>query len=98
MAVVRGVPPAVQSAFLTAASVRQEVNGLRRCKREEIRMMTGDHHGMLDVALAQLDAVAERLKLDPGIHKRLRQPQRSLIVSVPTLMEDGRLGVFTGYR
>ena len=50
-------------------------------------------HGMLEVALAQLDAVAERLKLDPGIHKRLRQPQRSLIVSVPTLMDDGRIQV-----
>lgn len=53
---------------------------------------------MLEVALAQLDAVAERLRLDSGIHKRLRQPQRSLIVSVPTLMDDGRLEVFTGFR
>ena len=61
-------------------------------------MTTGTDHGMLEVALAQLDAVAERLKLNPGIHKRLRQPQRSLIVSVPTLMDDGRLEVFTGYR
>lgn len=61
-------------------------------------MGNGGHHGMLGVALAQLDAVAERLNLDPGIHKRLRQAQRSLVVSVPTLMEDGRLEVFTGYR
>ncbi|MBI2902910.1 MAG: Glu/Leu/Phe/Val dehydrogenase [Candidatus Methylomirabilis oxyfera] len=53
---------------------------------------------MLEGALMQLDAVAERIKLDPGIHKRLRQPQRALIVSVPTLMDDGRLDVFTGYR
>ena len=53
---------------------------------------------MLEVTLAQLDSVAERLALDPGIHKRLRQPQRSLIVSVPTLMDDGRLEVFTGFR
>ncbi len=61
-------------------------------------MTTGAQYGMLEVALDQLDGVAERLKLDPGIHKRLRQPQRSLIVSVPTLMDDGRLEVFTGYR
>jgi len=61
-------------------------------------MATGAHHSMLDVALAQLDAVAERLKLDSGIHRRLRQAQRSLIVSVPTLMDNGRLEVFTGYR
>jgi glutamate dehydrogenase/leucine dehydrogenase len=55
-------------------------------------------YSMLEVALAQLDAVAGQLALDPGIHKRLRQPQRSLIVSVPTLMDDGRLEVFTGFR
>ena len=55
-------------------------------------------HNMLKDALGQLDAVAERIKLDPDVHKRLRQPQRSLIVSVPTLMDDGRLEVFTGYR
>ena len=55
-------------------------------------------YSMLEVALAQLDSVAGRLKLDPGIHKRLRQPQRSLIVSVPTLMDDGQLEVFTGFR
>ena len=61
-------------------------------------MTKGAHRGMLDAALQQLDAVAERIKLDPGIHKRLRQPQRALIVSVPTLMDDGRLEVFTGYR
>ena len=55
-------------------------------------------YSMLEVALAQLDSVAARLALDPGIHKRLRQPQRSLIVAVPTLMDDGRLEVFTGFR
>ena len=53
---------------------------------------------MLAAAVAQLDAVAPRIRLDPGIHERLRRPQRSLIVSVPTAMDDGRLRVFTGYR
>ncbi|CBE69237.1 glutamate dehydrogenase (NAD(P)+) oxidoreductase protein [Candidatus Methylomirabilis oxygeniifera] len=61
-------------------------------KAQEVR------YSMLEVALAQLDAVAGRLTLDSGIHKRLRQPQRSLIVSVPTRMDDGRLEVFTGFR
>ncbi len=65
---------------------------------EEAEIMAGTGYGMLEGALAQLDAVAERIKLDQGVHKRLRQPQRSLIVSVPTLMDDGRLEVFTGYR
>jgi len=54
--------------------------------------------GMLRTALAQLDEAAEKLNLDPGIHQRLRRPQRALVVSVPTLMDDGHLEVFTGYR
>jgi glutamate dehydrogenase (NAD(P)+) len=53
---------------------------------------------LLATAIAQLDAVAPRLRLDPGLHERLRHPQRCLIVSVPTPMDDGRLRVFTGYR
>ncbi|MFQ5840572.1 MAG: Glu/Leu/Phe/Val dehydrogenase, partial [Candidatus Methylomirabilales bacterium] len=54
--------------------------------------------GMLTVARQHLDQIAERLKLDEGIHRRLRSPQRALIVSVPTLMDDGRVEVFEGYR
>jgi glutamate dehydrogenase (NAD(P)+) len=49
-------------------------------------------------ALQQLDAVAKRLNLDPGIHERMRYPRRALVVSVPTLMDDGRTEVFLGYR
>jgi glutamate dehydrogenase (NAD(P)+) len=49
-------------------------------------------------AVEQLDTVAKRLRLDPGIHERLRYPRRALVVSVPTLMDDGRTEVFIGYR
>jgi len=48
--------------------------------------------------LAQLDRVAARLGLDPNIHERLRYPRRALVVSIPTLMDDGRTEVFIGYR
>lgn len=48
--------------------------------------------------LDQLDDVAQRLKLDPGIHAMLRQPERELTVSVPVVMDDGHIEVFTGYR
>jgi glutamate dehydrogenase (NAD(P)+) len=48
--------------------------------------------------LNQLDDVARRLELDPGIHAILRQPERELIVSVPVVMDDGHIKVFTGYR
>ncbi|MGH7267570.1 MAG: Glu/Leu/Phe/Val family dehydrogenase [Candidatus Rokuibacteriota bacterium] len=49
-------------------------------------------------AVEQLDAVAKRINLDAGIHERLRYPRRALVVSVPTLMDDGRTEVFLGYR
>jgi len=49
-------------------------------------------------ALAQLDHVATRLNLDHDIHERLRFPRRSLVVSVPIRMDNGRTEVFIGYR
>ncbi len=58
----------------------------------------GTGQPMLRDALEQLDRAAERLKLDAWIHARLRRPERALVVSVPTLMDDGRVEVFTGYR
>lgn len=51
-----------------------------------------------DTVLASLDDVAGRLKLDPGIHAILRQPERELTVAVPVVMDDGKIKVFTGYR
>src|SRR5574340_331638 len=47
---------------------------------------------------AQLDAAARRLDLDPGIHKVLRECERELTVSIPVLLDDGSVDVFTGYR
>jgi glutamate dehydrogenase (NAD(P)+) len=51
-----------------------------------------------DTALAQLDEVAELMGLAPGVHKILRNPKRSLVVSVPFRMDDGSTTVYEGYR
>ncbi len=51
-----------------------------------------------DTVRGMLDDVALRLELDPGIHAILRQPERELTVSVPVVMDDGHIRVFTGYR
>jgi glutamate dehydrogenase (NAD(P)+) len=51
-----------------------------------------------DTTLRQLDDVADRLALDPGIRRILRRPERELTVSVPVMMDDGRIEVFNGYR
>ncbi len=50
------------------------------------------------VAQAQFDLAAERLNLDPGLRKVLREPRRELIVHFPVKMDDGSVQVFTGYR
>ena len=50
------------------------------------------------IALQQLDRAAERLGLDPGVHEKLRYPEKILTVSIPTKMDDGSLRIFTGHR
>jgi glutamate dehydrogenase (NAD(P)+) len=50
------------------------------------------------MAIQQFDIAASKLTIDPNIASRLRQPDRAMIVSVPTRMDDGRVHVFTGYR
>jgi glutamate dehydrogenase/leucine dehydrogenase len=50
------------------------------------------------MALAQLQAVSKRMKLDPNIHEVLKHPMRSLEVYVPVRMDNGTIKVFTGYR
>lgn len=50
------------------------------------------------LAVDQFDAAAEAMQLDPNLRQRLKLPQRSLVVSVPVRMDDGRVEVFTGYR
>lgn len=54
--------------------------------------------GIFDMALKQLDDVAEKINLDPNLHAVLRQPERELTVAVPVEMDDGHMEVFTGHR
>jgi glutamate dehydrogenase (NAD(P)+) len=51
-----------------------------------------------DTVVATLDEVAAKLRLDPGIHAILRQPERELTVAIPVVMDDGQIKVFTGHR
>jgi glutamate dehydrogenase (NAD(P)+) len=55
-------------------------------------------HDLWDTVLSQLDEVAESLHLDSGTHAILRQPERELTVSIPVVMDNGEIRVFTGYR
>ncbi|HMG42152.1 MAG TPA: Glu/Leu/Phe/Val dehydrogenase [Acidimicrobiales bacterium] len=51
-----------------------------------------------DAVLERLDDAATLAKLDPDIHRLLREPRRVLEVSVPVRMDDGSVEVFTGWR
>jgi glutamate dehydrogenase (NAD(P)+) len=50
------------------------------------------------VAQQQFDLAADKLNLDPGLRRVLREPRRELIVHFPVKMDDGSVEVFTGYR
>jgi glutamate dehydrogenase (NAD(P)+) len=50
------------------------------------------------LAVAQFDQAAEAMELDHNLRERLKLPQRSLILSLPVRMDDGRVEVYAGYR
>jgi glutamate dehydrogenase (NAD(P)+) len=50
------------------------------------------------VAQQQFDLAADRLNLEPGLRRVLREPRRELTVHCPVKMDDGSVQVFTGYR
>lgn len=50
------------------------------------------------MAQQQLDDVAEKINLNPAIHKLLREPMRELHFSLPVKMDDGTTSIFRGFR
>lgn len=48
--------------------------------------------------LENFNQAAEVLNLDPNTAGRLRRPERTLVVSVPVRMDNGKVEVFTGFR
>ncbi len=51
-----------------------------------------------EMAVRQFEIASEKLKLDENVGTRLKRPDRALVVSIPTRMDDGSVKVFTGYR
>jgi glutamate dehydrogenase (NAD(P)+) len=48
--------------------------------------------------MSRFDVAAQKLGLDPGLYKVLREPVRETKVSIPIVMDDGHIEVFLGYR
>jgi glutamate dehydrogenase (NAD(P)+) len=57
-----------------------------------------ESNGIWVQAQGELDAAAERLHLDEGMHRVLRVPKRELAVNFPVTHDDGRVDVYAGYR
>lgn len=46
----------------------------------------------------QMDRVKDVIDVEENIYQRLKEPQKTTEVSLPVMMDDGNLEVFTGYR
>jgi glutamate dehydrogenase (NAD(P)+) len=57
-----------------------------------------DSASPFDEMMSRFDVAAQKLGLDPGLYKVLREPVRETKVSIPIVMDDGHIEVFTGYR
>lgn len=55
-------------------------------------------NGVFSMALSQLQDAARNLKLDPGVTEVLSNTERELTVSLPVVLDDGSIKVFTGHR
>lgn len=60
--------------------------------------MSNEAYNPWQMALRQLNDVADRIGLEPDMRAVLSKPRRTLSVSIPTRMDDGSLRVFDGFR
>ena len=51
-----------------------------------------------EAMMSRFDIAAKHLKLEPGLYKVLRAPEKQLIVSVPIKRDNGEIDVFWGIR
>lgn len=79
-----------QSKAKTRAATATSGDGQKAAAAEELNPLA--------IARQQLDNVAQRLELNQQVYERLRYPRRILTVSIPTVMDDGSVQAFTGYR
>lgn len=53
---------------------------------------------IFEMAKIPLDMALAKMNLEPGVEKIMKQPERTLEVSIPVKMDDGSVELFTGYR
>jgi glutamate dehydrogenase (NAD(P)+) len=73
-------------------------NGNGNGNNKHIPSPVFENSPIFQMAVRQLEQVAEATDLDPNILERLRVPKRAMIVTVPIRMDDDSTQTFTGYR
>ncbi|MCE3225989.1 MAG: glutamate dehydrogenase/leucine dehydrogenase [Bacteroidetes bacterium] len=56
------------------------------------------HDSMFEAVLARLDVAAKIMGLSEEVAQVLRNPQKEVKVSLPVMMDNGKIQVFEGYR
>src|SRR6266487_4406195 len=79
---------------MTSTSARPSQNVIRPDRDTRFTSEENPFEAMM----SRFDDAAERLKLDRGLYKVLRSPEKQIIISVPVLRDNGEVEVYTGYR
>jgi glutamate dehydrogenase (NAD(P)+) len=56
------------------------------------------HESMFDAVLARLDVAAKLMNLSENVSQVLKNPSKQVKVSLPVMMDNGKVQVFNGYR
>jgi len=59
---------------------------------------TQTHQSMFEAVLARLDVAAKIMNLSEEVAQVLRNPQKEVKVSLPIMMDNGKIQIFEGYR
>lgn len=57
-----------------------------------------NHESMFDAVLARLDVAAKLMNLSDDVKSILKNPLKQVKVSLPVMMDNGKIQVFEGYR
>ncbi len=86
----------------TPAHVRDSMATDLRLPSDSIVMADKDRFlnedNPFEAMMSRFDRAAQLLDLEPGLYKVLRHPEKQITVSVPVMMDNGEIEVFTGYR
>jgi glutamate dehydrogenase (NAD(P)+) len=68
-------------------------------KPELVRASEADNEeNPFEAMMQRFDRAAELLSLDPGLYRILRHPEKQITTSIPVVMDNGEIEVFTGHR